>query len=151
MAHENYEDLALKHVEGFISLYGKKAITIKKNDGSKYTNFRKELGTYTTPEVLDLVLDDQEDKSTNLSFKYSILFTSEANANYVKKQFDQPVTYSIIEQEVNALGSKFLVARVEESKLNYEVQCGEKEEKGLFGIKYTDDACVITNIISKVD
>lgn len=148
-AAQNFDELALKHVEGFVSNYGKKSINIRKSDGKKYTKFRNELATCATAEVLNMVLDDQEEFSNDLSFALAIVFSTEATSNVVKKSFDQPVIYNIVEKETNEEGMKYIIERDGKSKLMYEVQCGEKQEKGLFGIQKTKSSCMIIKVIPK--
>ena len=148
-AAENFDELAVNHVEGFVSNYGKKSISHRKSDGKKYTKFRNELATCATPEVLNMVLDDQEEFSNNLSFAVAIVFSTEATSNVVKKSFDQPVIYNIVEKEANDDGMKYIIERDGKSKLMYEVQCGEHESKGLFGIKKTKASCMIIKVIPK--
>lgn len=143
------DEIALRHVEKFVTHYGEKSVTIKKNDGQKYIKLRTELGTFATAEVLNQVLDDQEGLSTDLSFALSILFSSEANSNNVKKKFKQEIRYTIIDKSISAEGTKYLVARGDRSKLIYEVHCSEQSEKGFFGREVPKLACIITQVTPK--
>ena len=147
-AAENLDQLALKHVENFLALYGKKSMTVKKEQ-KKHLKLRNEMATCATSEVLNLVLDDQVEFSNDLSFALSIVFATESASNQVKKSSDQPVIYNIVEKEVNDEGMRYIIERDGKSKLMYEVQCGETLVKGLFGVQKTKASCLIIKVIPK--